>query len=283
MELQPNLNLFFEWLRGANSLLKIGVFFLIWAIAWLPIAIPIAWRFNWHPTKPLRQALKLALLAPLYAIAPLIVWGAATIEKSSFADYGLTWQPKFFLSTVAGLSLGIGGLIVVFTVERSLGWLQWQTENLPRLRSVIFPLLALALWISITEELIFRGFLLDELQQSYKIAVAAIVSSTIFALLHLIWERAQTIPQLPGLWLMGTILVGARLVDDGSLGLACGLHAGWIWGLSSLDSAQLLFYTGKGSPWITGIGGQPIAGIAGILCLFGTGAILSVGFLKFFY
>jgi hypothetical protein len=280
---QFDLNFWLEWLAKENSLLKVTVFVIIWAIAWLPVAIPLAWQLKWNQTKPLTPEIKLPLVASLYAIAPLIVWGAARVEGASFADYGLTWQPKFFLSLVTGLGLGVGGLVIVFAVEGSLGWIQWHRENWPQLRSLILPLLALGLWIGITEEFIFRGFLVNELQQNYSTLVAAIFSSTIFALLHLIWERKQTIPQLPGLWLMGMVLVGARLVDRGSLGLACGLHAGWIWGLASIDSAKLLAYTGKGNPWMTGLGGQPLAGIAGILCLLATGVILSVGSLNFFY
>jgi uncharacterized protein len=277
-----DLNIQFN-ITKANSFIVAIAFLIAWALAWLPIAIPIAWKLDWNPAKPLTPALKLALLAPLYAIAPLIIWGVAKVKEVSFFEYGLTWQPQFILSTLIGLSLGVGGLLLVFAIEGWLGWLQWHRENLPQLRSLLFPLLVLGLWIGITEELIFRGFLFDEFRRDYSLLVAAIISSLIFALLHLIWERQQTIPQLPGLWLMGMVLVGARLVDDGSLGLACGLHAGWIWGLSSLDSAKLLSYTGKGAAWMTGIAGQPLAGIAGILCLLGTSAIVFLGSLKVFY
>lgn len=280
MNFQSYLSFWQSILVNANSLLKVIVFFIIWAIAWLPIAILLAERLKWHPSKPLTGELKLPLLASLYAIAPFLVWGAVQVEGVTFLDYGLTWQPHFFLSTLAGLGLGIGGLIIVFATEAKLGWLQWKTENLPHLRLTCLPLLGLGLWVGITEESIFRGFLLEELQQDYPIAIAAIISSFIFALLHLVWERQQTLPQLPGLWLMGMVLVGARLVDDGSLGLACGLHAGWIWGLSAIDSAGLIAYTDKGKPWLTGIGGQPLAGIAGLLCLLGTGTVLGISWLQ---
>jgi hypothetical protein len=64
-------------------------------------------------------------------------------------------------------------------------------------------------------------------------------------------------PQLPGLWLMGMVLVLARYVDGGSLGLAWGLHAGWVWAIASLDSAQLITYTGTGSEWVTGKNRKP--------------------------
>jgi uncharacterized protein len=265
---------FFEWLLLANSSIKILVFFMVWTIAWLPLAIPLAWRLHWNPKKTITTREKLPLVASLYAIAPLILWGAIAVEGVSLSNWGLTWGAHFFLSAIAGIGLALFGLATIFTIESCLGWLEWQRENYPQLRSLLIPLLALGLWISLTEEIIFRGFLLNELQQDHSFIVAAILSSTIFSLLHLLWDREQTIAQLPGLWLMGILLVVARISDRGSLGLACGLHAGWIWGLSSIDSARLLIYTGKGAPWLTGIRGQPLAGAAGILCLCGTGVVL---------
>lgn len=270
----PEVNQWLDSLAAATALVKVMAFFLAWAVVWLPVAIPLAKVIKWHPAKPLTVKQKLPMLASLYLIAPLIVWVAAEVEGSSFANYGLDWQPAIFVSLLLGLGLGVCGLTVVFVTESLLGWIQWHPENGQRLWSVLLPILGLGLWVGITEELIFRGFLLNELQQDYSIWVAAAISSAIFALLHLVWDQKDTPPQLPGLWLMGMVLVGARLADDGSLGLAWGLHAGWIWGLSCLDSAELISYPNKGLAWMTGLGDQPLAGGAGILCLLGTGALL---------
>lgn len=258
----------------ANPLLKVILFLIFWGIVWLPIVIPLGRLLNWHPGKSLTAQQKLPILASLYLIAPLVVWSAAEVEGASFSDYGLDWQPAFLVSLLGGLGIGISGLIIVFFLEGLWGWIQWHPENTQRFFLISLPLLGLGLWISLTEELIFRGLFINELEQNYPIWIAAALSSLIFALLHLLWEQQQTLPQIPGLWLMGMVLVGARLVDDGSLGLACGLHAGWIWGLSSLDTAQLMTYTGKASAWLTGWGGQVLAGMAGILCLLGTGLVL---------
>ncbi len=73
---------------------------------------------------------------------------------------------------------------------------------------------------------------------------------------------------------MGMILVLARFVDGGSLGLAWGIHSGWVWAIASLDTAQLITYTGISSEWVTGKNGKPLAGAAGVLCLVATGVIL---------
>jgi membrane protease YdiL (CAAX protease family) len=258
----------------SSALIKVAAFFIAWVALWLPLAIPIATLLKWHPPKPLAAEQKLPLLAALYLIAPPLLWGASWVEGVSFSNYGLDWKLAVLSSLGQGLGLGVLSLIIVFIGQWLLGWIEWHHQNWQRLGKVLLPVLFLGLWIGVTEELVFRGLLLNELQQDYSVWVAAAISSVIFALLHLIWEQQNTLPQLPGLWVMGMVLVLARWVDGGSLGLAWGLHAGWIWGLTCLDSAELISYTGKGPIWMTGLGDNPLAGVAGFLCLLGVGTLL---------
>jgi uncharacterized protein len=269
------------------ALIKAIAFFALWLILWLPLAIPVAKKLQWQPWQPLTSAQKLPLLASLYLIAPLMVWGTAQLEGKNWADYGWYWQPQTLISLGIGWLLGVLGLALMFGIQGGLGWVNWQPPQQPdsgegekklnltdALATVVLPTLLIALLISAIEELIFRGVLLNLLQQDYYPAIAALISSLIFALLHLIWEQQDTLPQLPGLWLMGIILVLARWAAGGNLGLAIGLHAGWVWAIACLDTMGAISYTGKISPWVTGIGGKPLAGVAGIVCLLATGAII---------
>lgn len=253
---------------------KIGLFLLIWLALWLPIAVLLGKKLNWKPFQPLEAEQKIRLLVPLYLLVPWLGWLTLIIEGTSLSDYGLSWGWDLLISLVVGLLLGLGGLIVVFTIEGGLGWLKWHDENLKELGKVVLPIFLLALWISITEEFVFRGIFQTILETDYNPWVSGIIISSIFACLHLLWERKTTLPQLPGLWLMGMVLVMARWADGGNLGLAWGLHGGWVWGLASLDAAQMIAYTDKGKSWIIGIYQQPLAGTMGIFCLLGTGCIL---------
>ena len=192
---------------------------------------------------------------------------------TSFSDYGFAWNTLTLSSFGLGFVCGVLGLGVLFGIQTALGWVTWQSGDGRRLTTLLFTLL-LAVWIGGTEELVFRGFLVTQLQHDYSLGVAAVVSSLIFALLHLVWEQRETMPQLPGLWLMGMVLVLARYVNGDNLGLAWGLHAGWVWAIASLDSAQLIAYTGSGSKWVIGLAGKPLAGAVGIVCLLTTGGIL---------
>ena len=281
-------------LVSSSALFKVLAFFVAWVSLWLPLAIPVAILLKWRPFKPLAVEQKLPLLATLYLIVPVIVWGASWIEGASLSDYGLgcgdvTCDVSTVLSSLLmGLGLGVLSLAMVFVIEHGFNWVRWRWEdkqpsassesteqNLVSLvKSILLPTLFLGLWISGTEELVFRGFLLNQLQQEYSPWVAAAVSSVIFALLHLVWEQKETLPQLPGLWLMGMVLVLARWVDGESLALAWGLHAGWIWAMASLDTAGVIKYTAHGPTWVIGIGEKPLAGAAGLLCMLATAALL---------
>lgn len=269
-------------LLSLPAVVKVMAFFVAWVGLWLPIAIPSAIALNWHPPQPLENK-KLPLLASLYLIVPLIIRGAIWVEGWSFADLGLVAPPQILISLGLGVSLGVLSIATLFAIQRALGWISWQSDQ----EKIIHPILSifqpsllltllLGLWISGTEELIFRGFLQNLLQQDYSIFMAGAIASLIFAAAHLLWEVQETFTQLPGLWLMGMVLTFARICDGGNLGLAIGLHAGWIWVIASLDTAKIVAYTGRVPEWITGIKAQPLAGVAGIFFLAMTAAILAI-------
>ena len=256
-----------------TSWLKVFTFLGVWAVIWLPIALAISKVIGWQLGKTLIPKQKLILLASLYLLSPIVLAWKINLENISLDRLGLSFQPTVLVHILLGLIVGISCLIIVFILESAFNLVGWHWDCKQQLVSLLFPILLLSLFISIVEELIFRGYVLTTLADDYSYAIAAIVSSLVFALLHLIWERKQTLPQIPGLWLMGMILAAARAVDRGSLGLAIGLHASWIWGLTCIDSAQLLTYKNKDS-WLTGLNQQPLAGIAGISCLIFTGLVL---------
>ncbi|HEY9863077.1 MAG TPA: CPBP family intramembrane glutamic endopeptidase [Candidatus Obscuribacterales bacterium] len=265
----------------------------------MPIAVISAIALNWRPPQPLNETQKLGLLAPLYGIAPIVLWKISKIQGQSFWDYGLSWRSQFFQSTAIGFGLAIISLILLFGFQFVLGGCHWQPKDskptdeqsltlnsdlhpinrgieLGKKVSILLPILLIALWISSTEELIFRGFLQKQLQPDYSWFVAATVASLIFAFSHLVWEVRNTLPQLPGLALMGMVLSLACLCDRGSLGLAIGLHAGWIWGITSMDTLGTVTASEQVPEWVTGLGGKPLAGLLGIVMLLFVAGLLGI-------
>ena len=258
------------------SVLKILFFFSAWLAIWFPVAIPLShkidYKFSQIPT--IKQ--KLILVASLYPFALIIFGLIMRLDGGSLSSIGWQWQLQELIFLVWGIILALSSIVIIFALEFAFGLINWHGENSSSLLLSIFPILCLGMAISFVEELIFRGFLINELTADFSDLTAAIASSTIFAILHMVWERQQTIPQLPGLWLMGMVLVLARIVVGGNLGLAWGLHTGWILGLSCIDSAELISYNTDSKNWLTGIDRQPLAGVFGILCLLVVGCWLLV-------
>ena len=265
-----------SFILEAPKWLEIGLFFLIWSVLWLPIAIPVAIALKWQPPKPLEVGQKLSLIASLYSLAPLVLWVFAQLQSLPFATYGWFWDGSILKSLGLGLGLGTAGILVLFGLQTLLGWITWKVDSWKQLGTAIVATLVLGLTIGGIEELVFRGFVFGQLLQEFDFWTSAIVSSIIFALLHLVWEGKDNVPQLPGLSLMGVVLCLAVSFKAGrvDLGLAWGLHAGWIWMMASLDAAELIHYTGRAPDWLTGLDNKPLAGFMGLGFLLATAGIV---------
>jgi hypothetical protein len=173
-----------------------------------------------------------------------------------------------------GWGLGLGGLALTFSLESWGGYCHWHYQKLTSGLSMILPITLLAGSISLIEEVIFRGLFFTQLQQDFSLVGAALLTSLLFAGLHLIWEQTLTWPQLPGLGMLSLVLVLARLADGGNLGLAWGLHSAWIFGLTLLDTTGSITYPHLTGNNLVGKYNQPLAGAAGFCCLGLTALVL---------
>lgn len=265
---------------------RVAVFFVIWLLIWLPVAIPMAIALRWRPFRPSAPNQKLPLLAGLYLLGPAVLGWVNHQSGQTFAENGLPLGRSLVTAGLMGLGIGIVGIGMLYGLRSRLSHVSRQTVQMVWAIArqqwlAIVGLLVLALWVGITEELIFRGFVQTQFQSVWPRWLAAAIASLIFAVLHLVWDGAGSVPQLPGLWLMGMVLTVARVVDDGSIGLAWGLHAGWVWGVAMADTVTAALPDSEEwrdrSPlpdWLVGIGGHPLAGLLGLGLLVGTGGVL---------
>ena len=252
-------------------LLRVIIFLLILAAIWLPIATPI---YLFVKDSNLATILTMGLLFTEFLLLlprrGKQVYGQTQLLKS----YGLVNTRQNGFELLAGLAIGISITFTLFLAQGMLGFVAWQnSDNLPR---IIAEGLLSAFAVGFSEELVFRGWLLDELQRDYSYPMSVRANSLVFALSHFIKPVAAMLrswPQFPGLLLLGLILVLAKRSRQNRLGLSIGLHAGLVWGYYIINVGELVRYSGSVPDWVTGINGNPLAGAIGLLFL----SVLAVG------
>lgn len=230
-------------------------------LLWLPGAIPAYFLLR-HP-----NTVTIVTMAWMFIVFLLLLrFWSQQYGQLFFKRYGLEWTRQNGIDLLKGLMIGLGSVLSLFILKWSAGWIELGTPSALG-RTVAEGLLS-AVGIGLAEELVFRGWLLDELQQDYSSKTALWANATIFALLHFLKpleEIVRTWLQFPGLVLLGLTLVWARRGHQQRLGICIGLHAGLVWGYYLVDVGQLI--ESSSFPVITGIDGNPLAGLLGLTLL----------------
>jgi uncharacterized protein len=250
-------------------------FLLVLAILWLPglaliyLVMGSTQNLEDPGTKNLLSILTMGLLA-IEFIALLPWWGKKVYQHPNlYQRYGLVFSRQNGLLLLKGIAIGAGFAVALFVTQGWLGWLTWQS---PRLS--IFQLAlegsATAVGVALAEELFFRGWMLDELERDYAPKIALIADAGLYAALHFLKPIPvilASIPEFPGLCLLGTIVIIAKRQHSNLLGISIGLHAGMVWAYYIVNVGNMVQYSGRVSDWITGINGNPISGLLGLFFL----------------
>lgn len=252
-------------LRVYPAPVRIIVFAIILLLAWAPIALLLHWLIR-DPN--LASIISLLIL---YAFFLILVryWGQHVHHQPQILrSYGLEFSRRNGLHVLRGLGIGLGSVLLLLSFETLVGWIQWRSPSLTTIQVVIEGLIV-TLALGFAEELLFRGWMLDELQRDYAPPVALWADAILYAGLHL---RLSTFPALV---LLGVALVWAKrshmVTRLGKrynlLGLPIGLHAGLVWGNYIVEVGKLIQYSDRVPAWITGIDRNPLAGLVGIVFL----------------
>jgi hypothetical protein len=271
----------FSRLDKYKAPVRIVIFLLTLVALWLPIAAPLYLIFG--------ESIGVALTILLYGgfLGLIWFWGRRVAKYDQpFRYYGLTFTGQNGRDFLFGLGLGSATLFIFMFLQVNLGWLAVQTSSwqsplparlLPTLgvyfvdwQGAIAPGLLTSIGVAFAEEILFRGWLLSELERDYSKKTALIAASLVFAVLHFIKPLhviMATWTQFVGLVILGVTLVLARRKFHGRLGASIGLHGGLVWAYYIVNTTHWLKPTGVVPEWITGINGNPIAGVMGIIFL----------------
>ena len=133
---------------------------------------------------------------------------------------------------------------------------------------IILNSIFLIIGIGFSEELIFRGWLLEEFKNQFGLKKAIIIQASLFSIVHIGFDLPfwQMISILFGLFLLGIFLSLMRLKDNNSLWGCVGLHGGIV-GMWFITNNGLLSISTDSPNWLVGpgtINTNPLGGLYGI-------------------
>ncbi|MBI3083051.1 MAG: CPBP family intramembrane metalloprotease [Candidatus Omnitrophica bacterium] len=196
-------------------------------------------------------------------------------ERRSFRSYGLFASRAGRRQLLFGLLLGAGAIGLLFAIGLLSGTCQIAiTPDRPKLWWTVLSFIPIAILVSVLEELVFRGFLLQHLMAFSK-PMAVTVSSVLYALVHMktaAWSLGLWC-ELIGLFLLGSVLALSYLATK-QLYLAIGLHASLAYG-ARVNKLVVHFLSEPPITWIMGTG-RLVNGLVGwtLLVVLGVGMVL---------
>lgn len=228
--------------------------------------------------------LGLTIIVALPAVT-LSVWIARrALDRRSFTSLGLELKAPAAQDLVIGFLIPAPLFALTFVAQWGMGWLKiegwgWADGNLAL--TLLGVLLGLAAFFAVGfyEELLFRGYYLQNLRDGTGLAPALFLSSAVFALAHLGNFSASVASSL-GIFAAGYFLAYGWLRTR-ALWLPIGLHIGWnffqgpVFGfaVSGTPTKSIVVHTVEGPELLTGGSFGPEAGLM-VLPLMALGSAL---------
>jgi len=177
------------------------------------------------------------------------------IDKKSFESLGFGWQGyenHAWTGFFSGVSmLGIGTLLLVVT-----GYLKFRGFDI-NLETIVINIAVMA-FVALSEELVVRGYLLNNLMQSMNKWVALVLSAVVFASMHLSNPDIGILPFIE--IFIGGIMLGINYIYTRNLWFGIFLHFSWNflqgpvlgYGVSGLKISSVMQQTMQGPDLLTG-------------------------------
>jgi len=168
--------------------------------------------------------------ATLIAVTTSVWLARRFLDRRSFASLGLRWNRQAFADLLAGIAITLAIMGLIFVAEWGVGWLTiegyaWEFEPLSRFSLDLAIIIIVFIIVGWQEELLSRGYWLQNFAAGLNLFWGVLLSSSLFALAHFNNPNASWVAVL-GLVLSGLFLAYAYLRTR-QLWLSIGLHIGW--------------------------------------------------------
>ena len=265
---------FWLFIRRCPALVRVAVGLAGVVLLAVPIALPL---YYWEYTATQGKSV---IWAPISLFIVFVVGLPSWMRGVHHCRYpwrqlGFSQRDRWWQGWAIAFIAGIVGIMLLYGLQWVLGWSTWQGLG-PAAGRFLLEGLLVGFGVGLAEELLFRGWLLYELEEDFTPAAALGLNALIFAIAHFLrpWSAIlATWPQFVGLALLGVALVWARRIPVAGrwqqrritvLGPAAGLHGGLVFAYYQVDVNDLMMATGQVPEWVTGIGGNPLAGLLGL-------------------
>lgn len=218
--------------------------------------------------------LSLMDLLPTALAMTFSVWVARRLlDRRSFTSLGLGAGPHALTDLLVGFLIPAAMMAVIFLLELAFGWTRldgwaWQAQPIGAVALGVLTGLAGFIVVGYQEELLSRGYHLQNISDGMGLKWGVALSSGIFALMHLGNPNVTWYTTLPGLVAAGLFLAYGWLRTR-RLWLSIGLHVGWnffegtVFGfpVSGIGLGGLIRHTPVGPVAMTGGAFGPEAGL----------------------
>lgn len=237
------------WLR---VLLFLIAYFLVTIFGATLVGIVAAFAF---PNPGELNLFYTTILLSFFVGLLLVLFFRKTFDRQSFISLGFAWK-GFGKERTAGFVTGILLISAMATVLWLMNLMQWFTVDADI--QGMFLVIGLLVIIAVGEELVFRGYILNNLMQSIPKEAALILSAVLFAVFHSLNPSFNLIAFI-NIFLAG-ILLGTNYIYTKNLWFAIFFHFSWnffqgpVLGfqVSGIELPTLLQQNIKGSMLLTG-------------------------------
>ncbi len=258
--------------------------------------MPLLYLFGWLLAIPFLLigvgAEKISLIGTIFTFLLFVIsmpkwfekrWGL----KDTWSMLGISKIDKkgeLFIYFLKGLLYAIILLSLILIPIIRNEWGNWLGRSSP---DILLNSILLIIGVGFAEELIFRGWLFEELKNQYGFKSALIFQALIFSIVHIGFNMPfwQMISILFGLFLLGIVLALIKVKDDNSLWGCAGLHGGLV-GIWFLLNNGLIKISEEAPLWLVGPGSEntnPLGGGYGITLLIFIISYFSIKYKKKIY
>lgn len=167
--------------------------------------------------------------AEFFVVVLSVFLARRLLDKRTFKSLGLKIDRQALVDTLVGAGIPFFMMGTIYLIESSLGWLSftgfaWQYDPAITMVTQVSMYLLTFILVGWSEELLSRGYHLQNLISGLNVPWAVVLSSAVFGILHLVnpnasWEGAV------GVFIAGSFLAFSYLRTR-QLWLPIGLHIG---------------------------------------------------------